>query len=170
MKPATNETGEVARPDQWNLPSIIFTVRHQYNRDHHNTTFFPSAEHEHNDGKFTPCIELKLRHSDGVVETLLATTEGVIRDPDVHWDGRKIVFSMRKDMNDSYHIYEMDVNDKSVKQLTFAKDVDDLFPFYLADDHIGFSSTCEPKYCGCNRHIMANLYRMEPDGANIYQN
>lgn len=40
---------------------------------------------------------------------------------------------------------------------------------YLPDDGIAFSSTREPKYCMCNRHIMANLFRMEADGANIHQ-
>ncbi|MBT7170219.1 MAG: hypothetical protein HN909_00450, partial [Phycisphaerales bacterium] len=34
---------------------------------------------------------------------------------------------------------------------------------------IVFTSTREPKYCMCNVHIMANLYRMKPDGANIHQ-
>jgi hypothetical protein len=163
--------GQVVREaDKWNLPPIVFAVRHQYKRDHHNTAnFFPSAKHEHNDGKFTAGGALKLRHVDGEIETLIETTEGVVRDLDVDWDGQKIVFAMRKNIADSYHIYEMNVGDKSVKQLTFAKDVDDMYPFYLADGHIGFSSTREPKYCGCNWHIMANLYRMEPDGANICQ-
>ncbi len=55
----------------------------------------------------------------------------------------------------------------ALKQLTFAKDVDDLDTLYLPDDSIVFSSTREPKYCGCNRHIMANLHRMEADGANM---
>ncbi|MDR3232973.1 MAG: hypothetical protein LBT46_04815 [Planctomycetaceae bacterium] len=152
------------------LPPIVFTVRFQYVRDHHNTAnFFPSAQNEYNTGKFTPGGALKLRHTDGAVETLLETKTGVVRDPDVHWDAKKIVFSYRKDINDSYHIYEMNPDDRSIRQLTFAKDVDDIYPFYLADDSIGFSSTREPKYCGCNRHIMANLYRMDADGANIYQ-
>jgi hypothetical protein len=164
------EAGNVSEPDKWELPPIVFVVRHQYKRDHHNTaTFFPSAKNEHNDGRFTGGGALKLRRSDGGVETLVEAQVGLIRDPDVDWDAKKIVFSMRKDIGDSYHIYEMNLADKAVKQLTFAKDVDDMFPFYLADGHIGFSSTREPKYCGCNRHIMANLYRMEPDGANIYQ-
>ncbi|MDR3182482.1 MAG: hypothetical protein LBT89_06105 [Planctomycetaceae bacterium] len=163
-----------ADADPLDLPPIVFTERHQYRPDHHNTaTFFPSAANEYNDGKFTPGGRLMLRHPDGKVETLLETKTGVFRDPDVHWNAEKIVFSYRKEVNDSYHIYEMDITAQPpsahIKQLTFAEDADDIFPFYLADDHIGFSSTREPKYCGCNRHIMANLYRMEPDGANIYQ-
>ncbi|MDR3093434.1 MAG: hypothetical protein LBU62_02175 [Bacteroidales bacterium] len=152
-------------------PPFVFVTRYQYAGDHHNTaTFFPAALHEHNDGRFKAGSQLKIIHFDTKeVITLLETAEGVIRDPEVHFDARKILFSMRKNLDDSYHIYEINTDGTQLRQLTFMKDVDDLDPFYLADDHIAFSSTREPKYCMCNRHIMANMYRMEPDGSNIYQ-
>jgi Tol biopolymer transport system component len=125
---------------------------------------------EFNDGQFAPGGALKLiDFKTDSVTTLLHTEEGVIRDPDVHFDAKKMLFSMRKNKEDSYHIYEINTDGTGLRQLTFMQDVDDIDPFYLADDHIAFSSTREPKYCGCNRHIMANLYRMEPDGSNIYQ-
>ncbi|MDR2429659.1 MAG: hypothetical protein LBD14_01955 [Puniceicoccales bacterium] len=151
--------------------SFVFVTRHQYASGHHNTeTFFPAAENEHNSGRFNPGGALRvIDFKTGRVRTLLEVKRGVIRDPEVHFDARRIVFSMRKDAADSYHVYEINVDGTGLRQLTFAKDVDDIDPFYLADDHIAFSSTREPKYCGCNKHIMANLYRMEPDGANIHQ-
>ena len=151
---------------------ILFVVRSQYRPDHHNTaTFFPNAAHEYNDGAFTPGGALKVIDlaNGGEVRTLLKVPEGVVRDPEVFFDGRKILFSMRTNAADSYHIYEINANGTGLRQLTFAKDVDDLDPLYLADDSIAFSSTREPKYCACNRHIMANLFRMEADGANIHQ-
>ncbi len=151
---------------------ILFVVRQQYRPDHHNTaTFFPAAQHEHNDGAFTPGSALKLLDlaGGGAVKTLLDCPQGVARDPEVHFDGRRIVFSMRRNVADSYHIYEINADGSGLRQLTFARDVDDLDPFYLPDGGIGFSSTREPKYCMCNRHIMANLYRMDSDGANIHQ-
>lgn len=150
---------------------ILYVVRHQYRPDHHNTaTFFPSARHEYNDGAFTPggslkAVDLKTKQS----RTLLATAEGVIRDPEVFFDGSRIVFSMRTNTADSYHIYEINADGTGLKQLTFAAEVDDLDPLYLADGSIAFSSTREPKYCMCNRHLMANLFRMDADGANIHQ-
>jgi hypothetical protein len=150
---------------------ILFVTRQQYQADHHNThDFFPSAQHEFNMGSFTPGGALKiLDASTGKVRTLLATATGVIRDPDVHFDAKKIVFSMRRDLGDSYHLYEINVDGTGLTQLTTLKDADDLDPLYLPDGHIVFSSTREPKYCLCNRHIMANLYSMEADGANIIQ-
>jgi len=151
---------------------ILFVVRKQYHPDHHNTaTFFPAAQHEYNDGAFTPGGALKAIDfaRGGETRTLLETSAGLIRDPDVHFSGRKIVFSMRTNTVDSYHLFEINADGSGLRQLTFAKDVDDLGPFYLPDDSIAFSSTREPKYCGCNRHIMANLFVMDADGANIHQ-
>jgi hypothetical protein len=150
---------------------ILFVTRRQYTSGHHNTeTFFPAAKHERNDGRFIPGGALKiLDFKTGKLTTLIETATGLVRDPEVHFSGKRILFSMRQNAADSYHIYEINADGTGLKQLTFVQDADDLDPFYLADDHIGFSSTREPKYCGCNRHIMANLYRMEPDGANIHQ-
>jgi len=151
---------------------MFFVVRQQYRPDHHNTaTFFPSAAHEYNDGAFTPGGALKVIDfaKGGEVRTLLELPQGVVRDPEVYFDGSKLVFSMRTNSTDSYHIYEINIDGTGLRQLTFAPDVDDLDPLYLPDDSIAFSSTREPKYCACNRHIMANLFRMDADGANIHQ-
>jgi hypothetical protein len=153
---------------------ILYAARRQYRPDHHNTaTFFPTALHEKNDGAFTPGGALKQvdfsQGSEGAVTTLLAAPQGVVRDPEVHFDGRRVVFSLRTNLTDSYHVYEIKADGSGLRQLTVARDVDDLDPLYLPDDSVMFSSTREPKYCMCNRHIMANLYRMDADGANIHQ-
>jgi hypothetical protein len=164
--------GQLASADSlFTGQEILFVVRHQYRPDHHNTaTFFPGAQNEYNDGAFTPGGALKaLDVSTGKTRTLLETPQGVIRDPEVFFDGKRIVFSMRTNVADSYHIYEVNADGTGPRQLTFARDVDDLDPLYLADGSIAFSSTREPKYCMCNRHLMANLFRMEADGANVHQ-
>jgi len=151
---------------------ILFVVRRQYAPDHHNTaTFFPKARTEYNNGKFTGGGALKAidLRAGGRVRTLIELPEGVVRDPDVHFDGERVVFAMRRGWGDSYHLYEIGADGTGLRQLTFAEDVDDFDPVYLPDGGIVFSSTREPKYCMCNRHIMANLYRMDADGANIHQ-
>ena len=150
---------------------LLFVVRQQYQRDHHNTaTFFPSARHEYNNGHFTPGGALKtINLASGETRTLLETTTGLIRDPEMSFDGRTVLFSLRRDAEDSYHLYEIESDGSGLRQLTLAREVDDLDPVYLPDGDILFSSTREPKYCMCNRHIMANLHRMDGDGANVHQ-
>jgi hypothetical protein len=63
----------------------------------------------------------------------------------------------------------MQTDGTELKQLTFGAGLSDIDPIYLPDDRIMFTSTREPKYCMCNRHIMGNLFTMDADGANIQQ-
>jgi len=92
-----------------------------------------------------------------------------VRDPDIRFDAKKILFSMRRAKADDYHLYTLNADGTGLRQLTSAPGVTDIDPIWLPDGDILFSSTREPKYCMCNRHIMCNLYRMEADGANIHQ-
>ena len=148
---------------------ILYVLRKQYKPDHHNTeTMFQKGEI--NEASFEGGSALKtVNLATGEVKTLLESPQGIIRDPDVSFDGKKILFSMRKDAGDAYHIYELNADGSELKQLTRAQGITDIDPIYLPDGGILFSATREPKYCMCNRHIMANLYRMEGDGANIHQ-
>ncbi|MHC4426329.1 MAG: TolB family protein, partial [Planctomycetota bacterium] len=146
---------------------ILFVVRRQYKEDHHNSaTMFQTGEI--NTSSFTGGGALKSIDfgKGGEVRTIIEVPEGIARDPEVHFTGKKLIFSMRKDVNDDYHIYEMNADGAGLKQLTFGQGLTDIDPLYMPDDTIIFSSTREPKYCMCAQHIMANLFRMDPDGAN----
>ncbi|NIA15338.1 MAG: hypothetical protein GWP08_14810 [Nitrospiraceae bacterium] len=148
---------------------ILFVARKQYVPDHHNTaTIFQTGEI--NTASFEGGGAIKtFNPATGEIRTLIETRDGMVRDPEIHFDGRRIVFAMRQNIDDDYHVYEMNADGSGVRQLTRAAGVADIDPLYLPDDSIVFSSTREPKYCMCNRHIMANLFRMEADGANVHQ-
>ena len=157
---------------------ILFVARHQYAPGHHNTaTLHHTGEPSVN--AYRPGGALKLLDpKTGVVSVLVDPgAEGVVRDPEVHFDGRKVIFAMRVARNQNYSIYEVEVAPAkgyavvpgSLRRLTAEPDATDIDPLYLPDGRIVFSSTREPKYCHCNMHIMANLYRMDGDGANIHQ-
>lgn len=157
---------------------ILFVVREQYAPDHHNTeTLFHTGEP--NNSSYRPGGPLMILDPvTGQTSVLLEPgPEGLIRDPEVHFDGRKIVFAMRKTRDENYSIYELEVDPHngwavvpdSLRRLTNEPVATDIDPVYLSDGSIVFSSTREPKYCHCNMHIMANLHRMDGDGANIHQ-
>lgn len=148
---------------------ILYVERAQYAPDHHNTeTLFQVGEI--NTDKFEGGSAMRIYDvSAKSTRTLLECAEGVIRDPEVSYDGKRIIFSMRSDKESYYHIYEINVDGTGLRQLTFAEGVSDIDPAYLPDGGIVFSSTRQPKYCMCNRHIMANLYRIDSDGKNITQ-
>jgi len=150
---------------------ILFVVRRQYAPDHHNTaTLFQAGEI--NAEKYAPPGILKLLDvaRGGHITTLFDPgPTGIARDPEISFDGKRVVFSMRRNLDDDYHIYEINVDGSELKKLTSAPGVSDIDPLYLPDGSIVFSATREPKFCMCNRHIMANLFKMEADGANIHQ-
>jgi hypothetical protein len=149
---------------------ILFVVRRQYKKDHHNTaTMFQTGEI--NTGSFEGGGALKTIDfaRGGRVETLLELPEGVARDPDVRFDGRKILLSARHSRDDDYHLYEIDADGSGLAQRTFGSGISDVDPIYLPDGRILFTSTREPKFCMCNRHIMGNLFTANGDGSNIQQ-
>lgn len=149
---------------------LVFVVRKQYRRDHHNTeTFFQKGEI--NTGSYEPPgvlkrLDVRTRKAEVIVDG--GPTAGT-RDPEVSFDGQRILFSMRRSIDDGWHIHEVKGDGSGLRQLTRAGGVCDIDPLYLPDDSVVFTSTREPKYCMCNRHIMGNLFRMESDGANIHQ-
>jgi hypothetical protein len=150
---------------------ILYVARQQYPGDHHNTeTMFQTDEI--NTGKYQGRGYLKtvdFANSSEVKVLLDPGPTSIPRDPELRFDGKQIVFSMRKNIKDNYHIYVIGADGSGLKQLTSAPGVFDIDPLYLADGDIAFTSSRDPKYCMCNRHIMGNLFKMKPDGANIHQ-
>lgn len=148
---------------------IIYIERDQFAPDHHNTaTLFQYGEI--NENSFAPGGAMRIFDVDSrKSKTLIELKDGIVRDPEISFDGKKVIFSMRKSKEDFYHIYEMNIDGTNLKQLTSAEGISDIDPLYLPDGGIVFTSTRQPKYCMCNRHIMGNLFRMNSDGSNITQ-
>ena len=105
--------------------------------------------------------------ADGGVktETLLETATGLIRDPNVSYDGTKIVFAMRQnDVSDDFHLYVMDAATRAVKQLTFGLGVSDTEPCFLPNGEIVFLSSRCIQNTDCWRQSVSNLYTCDGEG------
>ncbi|MGN1346929.1 MAG: hypothetical protein ACI4V1_09085, partial [Eubacteriales bacterium] len=100
-------------------------------------------------------------------DVLLESKKGVIRDPDVSADGTKILFSWKQSSTDDYHLYEMTIADRKVKQLTFGSGVADIEPKYLSDGSILFNSTRDIQTVDCWITPVSNLYKCNADGTDI---
>jgi hypothetical protein len=149
---------------------IVYATHAMWARDHHNTaTIFQCGEINERSYRTQGALRALDVRTGGRRDIVPEMAGRTVRDPEVDWDGRRIVFSMRAGSHDDYHIYVVDAAGGNLRQLTRAKGVSDIDPMWLADGDIVFSSTREPKYCMCNRHIMCNLFRMKADGANIHQ-
>jgi len=155
---------------------ILFITRHRYRSHYHAIDMlFHTGEGNwdrkcKHDQLFTPGGAMKtLDVKTGKVTTMIETATGVVRDPDVHWDGKRIVFAMRPKREENYHIYEINVDGSGLKPLTSLPGVADFDPVYLPDESIVFASTRDPKYNMCSRDHASNLYRMNSDGSNIFR-
>ena len=63
------------------------------------------------------CVPESVRKG-AAVRTLLRTDAGCIRDPDVSFDGRRILFAYARDQQDTYHLYEINADGSGLRQLT----------------------------------------------------
>jgi hypothetical protein len=109
--------------------------------------------------------------SNGAGKTIVETADGIIRNPCVHFDGRRVLFAMSGGKYENFNIFEVDLDSPAmdVKQLTNMSDVSDVDPIYMADDSIVFSSNRDLKFIPCDLQMVPQLFRMYPDGANVHQ-
>jgi len=101
----------------------------------------------------------------GEVRVLLDDPEGGVRDPCVHYDARRVIFSYRKGGTKHYHLYEINVDGTNLRQLT-AGPFDEYEPIYLPDGDLLFCSSRARRWVQCWHTQVAILYRSDPDGKN----
>lgn len=108
----------------------------------------------------------RLDVTSGRMTRLVDDPDGGVRDPVVHYDGGKILFSWRKSGRQNYSLYEIDANGNELKQLTFG-DYDDIEPCYLPDGGIAFVSSRCKRWVNCFISQVAVLHRCNGDGSGI---
>jgi hypothetical protein len=160
------EPSLLQRVMQCGVKEIIFAVR-QPGKDGHwygNFGYYADDEHRVIYGSRGKLCRLNL--ASGNVTVLLEDQEGAVRDPAVHYDAQKILFSYRKGGSPYYHLYEMDVAGSHLRQLTDGP-YDDLEPCYLPDDSIVFISSRCKRWVNCWLTKVAVLHRCDADGSHI---
>ena len=102
----------------------------------------------------------------GKLSTLLDDPRGGVRDPQVHYEGGKILFSYRKGGTEQYHLYEINPDGGGLRQLTDGP-YDDIEPTYLPDGDIIFVSTRCKRWVNCWLTQVAILHRCDANGRNV---
>jgi len=163
---AEQRAENLARMKESEVEEIIFAVRQPGKDGHWYANFgYWSFEPEtplYGDGGRLCRLNLRT----GKLAVILDDPKGGVRDPQVHYDGRKILFSYRKGGQPYYHLYETDIDGAEVRQLTDGP-YDDFEPTYLPDDDIVFCSSRCKRWVPCWSTLVANLHRCDPDGGNI---
>lgn len=110
-------------------------------------------------------VQLDLRTSK--TTDLLRDIDGAVRDPQVHYDAKKILFSYRPGGTDQYHLYEIDTSGNNLRRLTHGI-FDDVEPTYTPADSIIFCSSRRKRYVPCFYAPVAILHKCGPDGGNVH--
>ncbi len=108
----------------------------------------------------------KVNLTTQAVTVLVNDTLGCVRDPQVSYDGTKILFSYRKGGTQNFNLYEIKTDGTGLKQLTSGP-WDDIEPTYLPDSSIMFCSSRAKRWVNCFVVQVANLHRCDADGSNI---
>jgi hypothetical protein len=66
---------------------------------------------------------------------------GAAVDPEVSFDGKRILFSMKENRNVPWHLYEMNIDGSGLSMITDQTFGDDMDPTYLPNGQIMFTST-----------------------------
>ncbi|KPK80445.1 MAG: hypothetical protein AMJ81_12095, partial [Phycisphaerae bacterium SM23_33] len=156
------------RAEMSDVEEIVFAAR-QPGRDGHwyaNFGYYACDERRKVYGTGGKLYKLNLR--SGKLTTLLADPQGGIRDPQVHYDAGKVLFSWRKGGTDCYNLYEIgiDGDPKSLRRITSGP-WDDIEPAYLPDGGIVFCSSRCNRWVNCWLTPVAVLYRCEANGSGV---
>ena len=148
------------------LAKLVFTKHYDLGGSHYAYT--EGLSDAANERHFRPGTSLCVLEMEGVwgkVRTLMDDRKGVIRDPDVSWDGQRILFSWKKsDRQDDYHLYEMTAADGRIRQITSELGFADYEGQYLPNGDLIFSSTRSVQAVDCWWTEVSNMYTCGLDG------
>jgi hypothetical protein len=152
--------------EQHGVEEIVFALR-QPSRDGHWYANFSHYAEDEDRLTYGPGGKLcKMNLRTGEMTTLLEDAEGGVRDPVVDYEARKILFSYRPGESRYFHLYEVDVDGSSLRQLTDGP-YDDIEPTYLPDGSIMFVSSRCKRWVNCWLTKVAVLHRCDGDGEDI---
>ena len=161
------------RPLAAAYPKVVYTKHYNLGGSHYAYTENPTdSQHPeraggNSDWRMGASLCVLEIAPDGSTKsrTLLEEPDGLIRDPDVSHDGKRILFSRRDTAHeDDLHIYELNLETGAVRQLTFGLGVADDEPVYLPDGNILFNSTRCGQIVDCWWTDVTNLYICDGDG------
>ena len=162
--------GAGAEAPMSDVEEILFVVRKPGTDEHWYANFGYYAQDENTypfhlgSGARLCILNLKTKN----VRTVFEDLAGSIRDPQIHYDGNKCVFSYMPGGKKHYNLYEINLNGTGLRQLTYG-DWDDIEPTYLPNDDIIFCSSRSKRWVQCWLTHVATLYRCGPNGENVHE-
>lgn len=172
----------------FNFDDIVFAMRPSSRDGHWYANFgkYPDVRtgDKNIDGKFATCVYppnggrlVKYNVKSGNTTDLINDPKGNVRDPFVHYDADKILFSYRVGGTEQFRLHEISPDGKGLKKLEFYEEgFDDIEPAYLPDGDIAFVSSRCRRMVPCWAVAVAILHRyyaaenvVRPISANVDQ-
>lgn len=150
------------------VDEIVFALRKQGTDGHWYANFSYYAPDENRLAYAEGGQLCRLNLRTGELKVLVDDPVGGVRDPKVHYDGKKILFAWRKGKTKNYHLYEINTDGTGLRQLTDGP-YDDFECTYLPDGDIMFISSRCKRWVQCWLTQVAIIYRCDSDGKNIRQ-
>jgi mono/diheme cytochrome c family protein len=150
-----------------NVTDFVFAARKVNQTDGHWYANIGYYAHDPNRKAWREGAKLyRWNSATGKLTTLLDDPKGGVRDPQVNYDGSRILFSYRKGGTENYLLYEIQADGTGLRQITTG-DYDDIEPTYLPDGDILFVSTRCKRWVNCWLTQVATLHRCDLDGGHL---
>jgi HEAT repeat protein len=161
---------EPAAPAPPELPPAIAFLktknRSESNLGFRDSYFFPKTPRYHSGENL---YTLTPPRPDGVLRNLTQLTNGAVQGAEVSWDGRRILFAMRRnEQTDGFHLFEIGADGTGLRQLT-SGNCNDVDPNYLPDGRIVFCSDRAGYQEYYHQERSRVIYVMNSDGSDLQQ-
>lgn len=108
----------------------------------------------------------RLDPGQSVPVNLTQRTDAAVRNPEISWDGQRVLFSMKIGADGLWQLYEMGVDGTNLTQLTDTPH-NETEPLYLPDGRIVFASDRLRMLDAYENFPTGQLHVMDPDGSNV---
>jgi len=164
---AANTRSDLHRQLASEVEEIVFAARRLNESDGHWYANFGYYAQDVNRKAWREGAKLyRLNLQSGELVTLLDDPRGGVRDPQVHYEGRRVLFSYRRGGTENYLLYEINLDGSDLRQLTQGT-FDDIEPSYVPSGDIVFVSSRCKRWVNCWLTQVAVLHRCDADGKNV---
>jgi hypothetical protein len=98
------------------------------------------------------------------LKKIISSDNGLILDANLHYDGKTILFSWKREMNGYYQLFTIDTDGRNLKQLTHHTS-NNFNACWLPGDEIAFVSDRKPAFAYCWSTTTPILFKCNADGS-----
>ena len=150
-----NSFSEQFTDQQFNFDKILLIERHAIKSSH----VYTYHEEDNKPGGGLYSFDLKTKS----LKKILDSENGLILDVNLHYDGKTILFSWKKSMDDHFQLYTIDINGKNLKQITDHPS-NNFNAAWLPNNEIVFLSDRKPAFAYCWSTTTPILFKCSGNG------